>query len=229
MDWVYRPAGTQPQPGYEAKTFAETCRLLDIGKSIMDVVYVTMVLFCCSEPQAISIGMPSMDLAADSQFWIRKSVRLSTSSAYVLSSNGLLRNHSSSLQLHDWNSKLSDDLKNTVKMRQNPTPHFLQLHLSFEWCFILLHRPFFRKRSSRSVIRDHPIDHAKVRDRTPTKTYLSLILQIVHTDLPTRSGCYHGTTQHLASTLHFPLCTHHFGAAHLLRRHRIPPLCTTSC
>lgn len=38
MDWVYRPAGTQPQPGYESKTFSATCQLLMIAKGIMDVV-----------------------------------------------------------------------------------------------------------------------------------------------------------------------------------------------
>lgn len=38
MDWVYRPTGMQPQPGYEATTFQATCGLAVIAKKIMDVV-----------------------------------------------------------------------------------------------------------------------------------------------------------------------------------------------
>ncbi|KAJ3560388.1 hypothetical protein NP233_g10873 [Leucocoprinus birnbaumii] len=76
--------------------------------------------------------------------------------------------------LHDWDSKLPDELKNSSKMRQDPNPTLLQLHLTFEWSFILLHRPFFKRRSTRTVIRENTIEHAKICQRAADNTMLLL-------------------------------------------------------
>ncbi|KAF9453398.1 hypothetical protein P691DRAFT_755650 [Macrolepiota fuliginosa MF-IS2] len=128
MDWVYPPAGTQAQPGYESKTFSSSCQLLMITKSIMDVVN-------------------TLDDPGNRQMVLDPKIS------------------EIDLALHQWHSNLPEELKNTVKMRSNPTPHFLQLHLTFHWSFILLHRPFYKRRTRAVVARENMIDHAKICKR----------------------------------------------------------------
>lgn len=50
-----------------------------------------------------------------------------------------------------------------MKRRSNPTPNFLQLHFTFHWCFLLLHRPFCRRRSRAVLVQENVFDHLKVR------------------------------------------------------------------
>ncbi|XP_006455146.1 hypothetical protein AGABI2DRAFT_209475, partial [Agaricus bisporus var. bisporus H97] len=75
-----------------------------------------------------------------------------------------------SLALHRWHDNLPEELKNTARMRSNPTPHLVQLHLTFHWSFILLHRPFYRRRSKSVINQDSVIDHAKICKRSADAT-----------------------------------------------------------
>lgn len=127
-----------------------------------------------------------------------------------------------SVALHQWNSNLPEVLKNTVKMRSNPTPHLLQLHLTFHWSFILLHRPFYKRRSKTVVARENVIDHAKVSlfmvlTRIPTPTAPQI-------DLQTRFRRHYGTTERVASTLHPSICTDHTCTNCIFRWNYLPSL-----
>jgi hypothetical protein len=67
-----------------------------------------------------------------------------------------------SVQLNNWKGALSADLEITVKSRPTASPHKLMLHLAYWWLFILLHRPFFRRKSRPIASTDPEIDHVKV-------------------------------------------------------------------
>ncbi|KJA23958.1 hypothetical protein HYPSUDRAFT_39482 [Hypholoma sublateritium FD-334 SS-4] len=66
------------------------------------------------------------------------------------------------LNLNTWKGRLSPELDITVKSRPTATPHKLMLHLSYWWLFILLHRPFFQRKSRQIHSTDREIDHVKL-------------------------------------------------------------------
>lgn len=70
-----------------------------------------------------------------------------------------------SLQLNHWKSSLSPDVDITLKSRPTATPHRIMLHLAYWWLFVLLHRPFYHRKTKPGPIHssDREIDHVKVR------------------------------------------------------------------
>ncbi|KAJ3517066.1 hypothetical protein NLJ89_g732 [Agrocybe chaxingu] len=66
------------------------------------------------------------------------------------------------LKLNTWKGALSPELEITVKSRPTATPHKLMLHLAYWWLFILLHRPFFHRKSRPIYSTDREIDHVKL-------------------------------------------------------------------
>jgi hypothetical protein len=67
-----------------------------------------------------------------------------------------------SVQLNVWKSSLTDDLDITPRSLLTATPHKLMLHMAYWWLFILLHRPFFHRKSRPIHSMDREIDHVKV-------------------------------------------------------------------
>ena len=68
-----------------------------------------------------------------------------------------------SARLHMWKESLSEELQiTTSRSRQTATPHKLMLHLAYWWLVILLHRPFFHRKSRPIHSTDSEIDHVKV-------------------------------------------------------------------
>ncbi|KAH9474420.1 Nitrogen assimilation transcription factor nit-4 [Psilocybe cubensis] len=66
------------------------------------------------------------------------------------------------LKLNTWRGSLAPELEITVKSRPTATPHKLMLHLAYWWLFILLHRPFFHRKSRPIYSTDREIDHVKL-------------------------------------------------------------------
>ena len=67
-----------------------------------------------------------------------------------------------SVQLNVWKSSLTDELDLAPRSLLTPTPHKLMLHLAYWWFMILLHRPFFGRKSRPIHSTDREIDHVKV-------------------------------------------------------------------
>ncbi|KAJ7178074.1 hypothetical protein C8R46DRAFT_1212789 [Mycena filopes] len=67
------------------------------------------------------------------------------------------------LELHNWKSRLPDHLDITLANRARSTPQRLMLHCQYYWTFIVLHRPFFNRRSIPTQVHlDGKIDHVKL-------------------------------------------------------------------
>ncbi|KAF7313069.1 hypothetical protein MKEN_00992200 [Mycena kentingensis (nom. inval.)] len=71
------------------------------------------------------------------------------------------------LQLHSWKSSLAPeiDLTPTMSSRESATPHRLMVHAAYWWCFILLHRPFFHRKTRPAHGSDPEVDHVKLCKR----------------------------------------------------------------
>ena len=69
-----------------------------------------------------------------------------------------------SVRLNEWKSSLSAELEITPRSQPSATPHKLMLHLAYWWLTILLHRPFFLRKSRPIQSTDREIDHVKVSD-----------------------------------------------------------------
>ncbi|KAK7024943.1 Zn(2)-C6 fungal-type domain-containing protein [Favolaschia claudopus] len=69
------------------------------------------------------------------------------------------------LQLNNWKSQLPPQLEMTLANRNKATPHRFMLHLMYWWCFIVLHRPFFSRRSQSIQHSDREVDHVKLCTR----------------------------------------------------------------
>jgi hypothetical protein len=68
-----------------------------------------------------------------------------------------------SARLNMWRKSLSEELEiNTPRSRNTATPHKLMLHLAYWWLVILLHRPFFHRKSRTNHSTGSEIDHVKV-------------------------------------------------------------------
>ena len=67
-----------------------------------------------------------------------------------------------SVRLNMWKSSLPEELEITPRLRLTATPHKLMLHLAYWWLTILLHRPFFHRKSRQIHSMDREIDHVKV-------------------------------------------------------------------
>ncbi|KAJ7764606.1 fungal-specific transcription factor domain-containing protein [Mycena maculata] len=69
------------------------------------------------------------------------------------------------LELNTWKSCLPPELNITLANRAKSTPQRLMLHLTYWWCFIVLHRPFFNRRARVVQTSDREIDHVKLCKR----------------------------------------------------------------
>ncbi|TFK25471.1 hypothetical protein FA15DRAFT_358461 [Coprinopsis marcescibilis] len=65
------------------------------------------------------------------------------------------------LQLNTWKDSLPPEIDLTQKSRNTATPHKLMVHLSYWWFFILLHRPYFHRKTRIIHSSDKEIDHVK--------------------------------------------------------------------
>ncbi|KAJ7721044.1 hypothetical protein B0H16DRAFT_379677 [Mycena metata] len=66
------------------------------------------------------------------------------------------------LELHEFKSLLPPELEITPANRARSTPQRLVLHCQYWWCFLVLHRPFFNRRSQTVLHSDGQIDHVKL-------------------------------------------------------------------
>ncbi|KAJ7201488.1 hypothetical protein B0H12DRAFT_1244230 [Mycena haematopus] len=65
------------------------------------------------------------------------------------------------LELNNWKSRLPPQLDITLMNRNSSTPQRLMLHLAYWFCFIILHRPFFNRRTQPIQNSDPEVDHVK--------------------------------------------------------------------
>ncbi|EPQ54782.1 hypothetical protein GLOTRDRAFT_77517, partial [Gloeophyllum trabeum ATCC 11539] len=66
------------------------------------------------------------------------------------------------LQLNGWKDALPKDLDLTHSNRITALPHRLMMHLAYWWCFILLHRPFYRRPRPVHGTAVQDLDHVKL-------------------------------------------------------------------
>ncbi|TFK48724.1 hypothetical protein OE88DRAFT_1663816 [Heliocybe sulcata] len=66
------------------------------------------------------------------------------------------------LQLNAWKDALPKELDLTHSNRITALPHRLMMHLAYWWCFILLHRPFYRRPRPVHGQFVQDLDHAKL-------------------------------------------------------------------
>ncbi|KAF7364184.1 Zn(2)-C6 fungal-type domain-containing protein [Mycena sanguinolenta] len=78
------------------------------------------------------------------------------------------------VELHNWKSRLPAHLDITQINKGSSTPQRLMLHLSYWWCFIALHRPFFNRRTQPIQQSDPEVDHVKLCTRA-AESMLDLI------------------------------------------------------
>ncbi|KAJ6588309.1 hypothetical protein B0H19DRAFT_203041 [Mycena capillaripes] len=77
------------------------------------------------------------------------------------------------LELNNWKSQLPPHLDITPANKAKSTPQRLMLHLTYWWCFIILHRPFFNRRAQHS---DREVNHVKLCTRAAEN-----ILELIET------------------------------------------------
>ncbi|KAI0355507.1 hypothetical protein OH77DRAFT_1454895 [Trametes cingulata] len=75
------------------------------------------------------------------------------------------------IQLNNWKDSLSPEVDLTAASRPNALPHRLMLHLTYWWLLLLLHRPFYRRKSGGS---GPDIDHVKLCNRAGDNIMLLL-------------------------------------------------------
>ncbi|KAI0774652.1 hypothetical protein BD413DRAFT_472376 [Trametes elegans] len=75
------------------------------------------------------------------------------------------------IQLNNWKDSLSPEVDLTAASRPNALPHRLMLHLTYWWLLLLLHRPFYRRKSGGS---GPEIDHVKLCNRAGDNIMLLL-------------------------------------------------------
>ncbi|KZT28805.1 hypothetical protein NEOLEDRAFT_1239318 [Neolentinus lepideus HHB14362 ss-1] len=66
------------------------------------------------------------------------------------------------LQLNAWKDALPKELDLTHSNRITALPHRLMMHLAYWWCFVLLHRPFYRRPRPVHGTSVQDLDHAKL-------------------------------------------------------------------
>ncbi|KAJ6462423.1 hypothetical protein C8R45DRAFT_1026755 [Mycena sanguinolenta] len=69
------------------------------------------------------------------------------------------------VELHNWKSRLPAHLDITPINKGSSTPQRLTLNISYWWCFIALHRPFFNRRTQSIQQSDPEVDHVKLCTR----------------------------------------------------------------
>ncbi|KAJ7720832.1 hypothetical protein B0H16DRAFT_1738664 [Mycena metata] len=69
------------------------------------------------------------------------------------------------LELNKWKSDLPSELDITLSSRGKSTPQRLMLHCMYWWCIMVLHRPFFNRRTRPLQAGDKGIDHVKLCKR----------------------------------------------------------------
>ncbi|KAI0638671.1 hypothetical protein C8Q77DRAFT_1092212 [Trametes polyzona] len=75
------------------------------------------------------------------------------------------------IQLNNWKDSLSPEVDLTAASRPSALPHRLMLHLTYWWLLLLLHRPFYRRKSGGS---GPEIDHVKLCNRAGDNIMLLL-------------------------------------------------------
>ncbi|KAH9854843.1 hypothetical protein C2E23DRAFT_874926 [Lenzites betulinus] len=75
------------------------------------------------------------------------------------------------IQLNNWKDSLSPEVDLTAASRPNALPHRLMLHLTYWWLLLLLHRPFYRRKSGGA---GPEIDHVKLCNRAGDNIMLLL-------------------------------------------------------
>ncbi|KAJ7628379.1 hypothetical protein FB45DRAFT_918143 [Roridomyces roridus] len=70
------------------------------------------------------------------------------------------------LELNTWKSRLPQQLDITQSNKMRSTPHKLMLHCQYWWCSIIMHQPFFNRRTT-PLTRpgDSEVDHVKLCKR----------------------------------------------------------------
>ena len=161
MTWFHPPSKIAPQPNNLTETFEATCRLLMIARRIMDVMWVHGVDPSFSPLTRIFwlLAMGGTRLAV--AHWILITWSMTLSMPFLLTTTYVV-NLRTSTRLNIWKKSLSEDLEITPRSRLTATPHKLMLHLAYWWLVILLHRPFFRRKSRPIHSADSEIDHVKV-------------------------------------------------------------------
>ncbi|KAJ7481446.1 hypothetical protein FB451DRAFT_128986 [Mycena latifolia] len=69
------------------------------------------------------------------------------------------------LELNVWKDQLPPDLDVNFSNRARSTPQRLMLHCMYWWCIVVLHRPFFNRRSPPVYVSDAAVDHVKLCKR----------------------------------------------------------------
>ncbi|KAJ6449074.1 hypothetical protein C8R45DRAFT_1045400 [Mycena sanguinolenta] len=83
------------------------------------------------------------------------------------------------VELHNWKNRLPAHLDITPINKGSSTPQRLTLNISYWWCFIALHRPFFNRRTQ-PIQQSDEVDHIKLCTRAAenildlTETWSSL-------------------------------------------------------
>ena len=206
MTWFHPPSKIAPQPNNLTETFEATCRLLMIARRIMDVMWVHGVDPSFSPLTRIFwlLAMGGTRLAV--AHWILITWSMTLSMPFLLTTTYVV-NLRTSTRLNMWKKSLSEDLEITPRSRLTATPHKLMLHLAYWWLVILLHRPFFRRKSRPIHSADSEIDHVKVSSiflilRETYTTFLAL-------DMSTSCRTDYGVAIYMAHSLQTPLLPNH--------------------
>ena len=164
MTWFHPPSKIAPQPNNLTKTFEATCRLLMIARRIMDVMWVNCVDPSFSPLTRMSLVVSNGLNNARSRALILDNLINDIEYAFsFLLTVASVANLRTSARLNMWRDSLSDELEiTTARSRLSATPHKLMLHLAYWWLVILLHRPFFYRKSRPIHSTDSEIVHAKV-------------------------------------------------------------------
>ena len=171
MPWFYPPAIIPPQPNNLTKTFEATGRLLLIARRIMDVKWVHGLNLGFASLTRISLVVSNgLNKARNRSFALDA---LICDIEYVFFFWLLLLSlTSASTRLNEWKSSLTAELEITPKSQPTATPHKLMLHLAYWWLTILLHRPFFLRKSRPMHNTNREIDHVKVRNISSCEKFM---------------------------------------------------------
>ncbi|KAJ7845918.1 hypothetical protein B0H13DRAFT_2094598 [Mycena leptocephala] len=136
LPWHYAPANIPPQPNYYSLVFSESSKLFAIARQIIQIVH--------------GLGQGTANRS------------LSPQPDAIKGDEDITK---IDLELNNWKSQLPSQLDITLANRAKSTPQRLMLHLSYWWCFIVLHRPFFNRRTQPIQHSDREVDHVKLCTR----------------------------------------------------------------
>ncbi|KAJ7028670.1 hypothetical protein C8F04DRAFT_1289671 [Mycena alexandri] len=144
LPWYHAPAKIPPQPNYLTLIFFQSSSLFVIARKIIDILNhlaTTRQDFRQVDEQITKIEYGFL----------------------LLGSGSIYSPPVRSLELHKWKSDLPAAIDLTLANKSTSTPQRLMLHCQYWWCFIVLHRPFFNRRSNPTQVHlDGKIDHVKL-------------------------------------------------------------------